>query len=103
MTLPSSAEGVDLIPGGGAKIPHILGPKNQNIKQKQYCNKFSRDFKNCPHQKIFKSIMRTTGWPKYKRLMIPSVDKNVEKLDSCSWKCKMVWLLWEVVWLLLGK
>ena len=51
---PSSAEGVDPIPGGGAKIPHTLGPKNQNIKQKQYCNKFSRDFKNCPHQKILK-------------------------------------------------
>ena len=25
--------------------------KKQNIKQKQYCNKFSKDFKNGPHQK----------------------------------------------------
>ena len=25
-------------------------PKNQNIKQKQYCNKSSKDFKNGPHQ-----------------------------------------------------
>ena len=25
--------------------------KNQNIKQKQYCNKFNKDFKNGPHQK----------------------------------------------------
>ena len=54
LTSPSSTEGVDLIPGGGAKIPHTLGSKNQNIKQKQYCNKFSRDFKNCLHQKILK-------------------------------------------------
>ena len=30
-------------------MPH--GQKNQNIKQKQYCNKFNKDFKNCPHQK----------------------------------------------------
>ena len=28
--------------------PH--GQKNQNIKQKQYCNKLSKDFKNGPHQ-----------------------------------------------------
>ena len=37
----------------GAKIPHDSRPKNQNIKQKQYCNKFSKCFKNDPCQKIF--------------------------------------------------
>ena len=50
-TLPSNAGGEDSIPGGGAKIPHALQPKNQNIKQKQYCNKFNKDFKNDPPQK----------------------------------------------------
>ena len=45
-TLPSNAGDAGLIPGQGAKIPHALRPKNQNIKQKQYCNKFSKkDFK----------------------------------------------------------
>ena len=39
------------IPSWGAKIPHGSRPKNQNIKQKKYCNKFNKDFKNCPHQK----------------------------------------------------
>ena len=39
------------IPGQGVKIPHALGPKSQNIKQKQYCNKFNKDFKNGPHHK----------------------------------------------------
>ena len=43
--------GTGLIPGRGAKIPHASLPKNQNIKQKQYCNKFNKDFKNGPHQK----------------------------------------------------
>ena len=43
--------GVGSIPGRGAKIPHGWWPKNQNIKQKQYCNKFNKDFKNGPHQK----------------------------------------------------
>ena len=51
MTLPSNAAGVGSIPGRGAKIPHASWPKNQNIKQKQYCNKFNKDFKNGPHQK----------------------------------------------------
>ena len=50
-TLPPSAGGVGSIPGRGAKIPHALPPKNQNIKQKQYCNKFNKDFKNDPHPK----------------------------------------------------
>ena len=41
--------GVGLIPGQGGKIPHASRPKKQNIKQKQYCNRVNKDFKNCPH------------------------------------------------------
>ena len=52
-TLPSNAEAAGSIPGQGAKIPHALWSKNQNIKQKQYCNKVNKDFKNGLHQKIF--------------------------------------------------
>ena len=33
---PSNEGGVDLIPGQGAKIPHILWPKHQNIKETAY-------------------------------------------------------------------
>ena len=55
-TSPSNAGGAGSIPGQGDKIPHALRPKNQNIKQKQYCNKFTKDFKNCPHQKNLKKI-----------------------------------------------
>ena len=50
-TSPSNAGSAGLIPGWGARFPHALMPKNQNIKQKQYCNKFNKDFKNSPHQK----------------------------------------------------
>ena len=51
-TSPSNAGGAGSIPGLGAKIPpHASWPKNQNIKQTQYCNKFNKDFKNGPHQK----------------------------------------------------
>ena len=41
-TSPSNAGGAGSIPGQGAKIPHASRPKNQNIKQKQYCNKFNK-------------------------------------------------------------
>ena len=50
-TSPSNAGRVGSIPAWGAKIPHASRPKNQNIKQKQYGNKFNKDFKNGPHQK----------------------------------------------------
>jgi len=44
MTLPSNAGGAGSISGQGAKIPPALWPKTQNIKQKQYRNKFNKDF-----------------------------------------------------------
>ena len=55
----SNAEGAGSILGQGTKILHALWPRNQNIKkkQKQYCNKFNKDCKNCLHQKkVFKKI-----------------------------------------------
>ena len=35
-----------LISGQGAKISYALWPKNQDIRQKQYCNRFNKDFSN---------------------------------------------------------
>ena len=55
-TSPSNVGGAALIPDQEAKIP--LGPKNKNIKQKQYYIKFNKDFENGPHPqkiKIFKN------------------------------------------------
>ena len=43
-TWPSRSMGSIL--GQGAKILYASRPKNQNIKQKQYCNKFHKDFLN---------------------------------------------------------
>ena len=50
----STAGGTGSIPVQGTKIPHASQPKNQNIKKKQYCNKFSKDFKNGPYEKNLK-------------------------------------------------
>ena len=41
-TLPSNAGSAGSIPGQEAKIPHASRPKKQNMKQKQYRNKFNK-------------------------------------------------------------
>ena len=50
-TSSSNAGCASLIPGWGAKIPHPSWPKNQNIEQRQCCNKFNKYFKNGPNKK----------------------------------------------------
>ena len=60
-TLSSNSRNTGLIPGQGAKTPPALQPKKkkQNIKQKQYCNKFNKkDFKNGPYKKVFKKCLK---------------------------------------------
>ena len=76
-TLPSNAEGAGSIPGQGTKIPYASQPKKQNVKQKQYCKKFNKDFKNSPHlgkKKILKKhknliglspVLNKTTYPKH--------------------------------------
>lgn len=53
-----SAQGVASVPCRGAKIPHAWQPKTHNIKQKQYCSQFSKEFKNGPLPKILKKKKR---------------------------------------------
>ena len=50
-TSPSNAGGAGSIRDWEARIPHALWSKNQNIKQKQYCNISDKDFKNDPTSK----------------------------------------------------
>ena len=57
--LTSTARDTGLKPGQGAKTLHALWQKKKkkkNIKQKQYCNKFNKVFKNGPYKK--KSLQR---------------------------------------------
>ena len=51
--LASSAGDAGLIPGWGAQIPCPSQPKNQSMKQKQYYNKFDKDFKDGRYSVIF--------------------------------------------------
>ena len=43
--LPSNAGGMGSLSGQETQIPHASKWKNQNVKQKQFCNKFKKDFK----------------------------------------------------------
>ena len=59
LTFVFQCQGRDLIPVGAAKILYDSQPKNQNIKQKQYCNKFNKGYLKkkrileSPHQLLF--------------------------------------------------
>ena len=50
-TSPSNVEGMGWSPGQEATLIHVSWPKHANIKHKQYCKKFNKDFNNGPHQK----------------------------------------------------
>ena len=56
-TSPSNARGEGSISGQGAGIPHGWRPKNQNIKRKQYFNKFNEDFKKLSSKNLKKKVM----------------------------------------------
>ena len=51
---------VGLIIGWGARIPHALGPKSQNIKQKQCYNKFNKDLKKGGGINLVRDILEVT-------------------------------------------
>ena len=44
-TLPSSFGGACSVPDVGAENPHTSCRKPEHKQQKQYCNKFNKDFK----------------------------------------------------------
>ena len=66
-TSPSGAWSTGLIPGWGARIPPASWPKKiQDVKQKQCCNKFNKDYENGPNQKNLKKIKYNNFFKGYK-------------------------------------
>ena len=43
---------------GELRFPYALRLKNQNIKQKQYCNEVNKEFKYGPHEKNYQNKFR---------------------------------------------
>ena len=64
--LPSNAGCVGSIPSHGARIPHPWRPKDQNIKGKEYCNKFNINF--------LKRESRAPGWKCHTHLKPASLE-----------------------------
>ena len=61
--------------------------KNKNIKQKQYCNKFNKDFENGPRKK--KKISKKKSWfnlksPDGQGLSLPTISFPAPKPDPQS-------------------
>ena len=72
---PSRAGGVGSIPDQGAKIPiYFLAKKTQNIKQKQYCNKFNKDYFWLKNKKKKDSTLKKKNHPQ---------NKKTEKCNDC--------------------
>ena len=55
--LPSSARDACSVPGWELRSSMPCGQKKQNIKQKQYCNKFNEDLKKKVHIQKKKKIL----------------------------------------------
>ena len=82
-TSPSNTGGEGSIPGGELRSHVVPG---QKIKQKQYCNKFNKDFKNGP-------LKKKTLKKKKREIEIHSISFQTEELlfswsfgtqDSCK-------------------
>jgi hypothetical protein len=65
----SNAGDMSSIPGWG--VPHPSWSKTQNIKQKQHCNKFSKDFRNGLHKKKKKSLRGFSEFLTLAKIMPP--------------------------------
>ena len=52
-TSPTNARLVGSDSDGGAILLHASQPKNRNIKYKQYCKNFKKDFENGLHKNFF--------------------------------------------------
>ena len=74
---PSNARDEGSIPGGGAEIPYASRPRNKKTtKQKQYCNKFNKDFENGSHQKN----LRTSLVGQWLRICVPVLGTQIQSL-----------------------
>ena len=72
--------------GQGAEIPHASGWKNQNIKQKQYCNKFNKDFKSLFKKQSKKQRIKSRA--RWARLKTREKHKPGEN--------SLIWRQWEL-------
>ena len=81
-TSPSDTGGVSSIPAGGAKMPCASQPINQNTKEKQYCNKFNKDFLMAL-RKVKKTLLKITYKMSSSGLIILLIPKRKRSSSEC--------------------
>ena len=101
-TSPSNAGRAGSIRDWGAKIPHALWSKNQNIKQKQYCNISDKDFKNDPTSKT--KILKKRGGGAVLRneatMAKASTNKGKNEVtDGSGQKIVKIWYKRTILWI----
>ena len=79
-TLPCKAGDEGLIPGCRTKIPLCLEAKKSKHKQKQYCNKFNKEFKNMVQFCIANSRqLKKIRWQKKKNNKVAKKKRSTSK------------------------
>ena len=90
----SNAGGTGFASSQGPKVLRVPWPKNQNIKQKQYYNKFNKDFISGPHQKNPKNPLKIClKFPRLVRHVLDTWDPAWGKTNLFSWTNITTWVL----------
>ena len=86
------------IPGWWANTPHASWPKNQSVKQKKYCKKLNKDFRDGPHtkKKFYKSEIKSYNFGSPGFLLVSilghySIGRTMK--DTCLFLVMVV--LWD--------
>ena len=93
----SNAGDAGLVPGQGDKIPQALWSKKNLRKQKQYCNKFNKDFQKWTTSKKKKNLNQ-----KEKKKRKPGMELKGFQCYFLAWKKNPPWSfkLLSMLWIL---
>ena len=73
----SDAGCTSLIPNQGDRIPHASWSRSQGLEQKQYCNKFNKDFKNKKNLKVIPNLKQLNeNYAHYKEYLFPPKESH---------------------------
>ena len=64
-----------------ARIPHASQPKNQNIKQKEYCERFNKDFKKLSTSR--KKILKKKKKPVWVNHVAQPISQSTKGCGTC--------------------
>ena len=91
LRLDLPGHGWGAVPGWGTKISHSSPSKEQNVKQKLHCNRFSKDLKIGPHKKkIFFNHM-----PNFENYCVSFTSRVIILTLDCLAQSPVTPLAWQ--------